>query len=80
MNGNNSMSFPVDGTWIHATEAKLGVHFSASFVASMAKMKNGAVDFAMLHVAAAELRVACVPSFVVPNKDCGSDCFGSSGR
>ena len=44
MNGIRSMPFPVDGRWINATEAKLGVRFPASFVASMAKMNGGAVD------------------------------------
>lgn len=38
------MPFPVDGKWIAETEAKLGVRFPPSFVASMAKANGGSVD------------------------------------
>lgn len=38
------MPFPVDRKWIAETEAKLGVRFPVSFVASMAKVNGGAVD------------------------------------
>jgi hypothetical protein len=38
------MPFPVDGKWIQATEARLGVRFPASFVNAMASMNGGAVD------------------------------------
>jgi hypothetical protein len=37
------MPFPVDGRWITATEAKLGVRFPASFVTTMSKHNGGAV-------------------------------------
>lgn len=38
------MPFPVDGKWIAETEARLGVRFPPSFVASMLKSNGGAVD------------------------------------
>ena len=37
------MPFPIDAKWIAQTEAKLGVHFPASFVTAMSFMNGGSV-------------------------------------
>lgn len=38
------MPFPVDISWVHQTESKLGVKFPASFVTSMVGMNGGSVE------------------------------------
>jgi hypothetical protein len=40
------MPFPVEGRWITATEAKLGVRFPAAFVTKMSKHNGGTVTAA----------------------------------
>lgn len=43
------MPFPVDSKWIIATEAKLGVRFPASYIASMTLQNGGMVSSSADH-------------------------------